>query len=131
MARPERRSRTGTALQPAEPIWSPSPARIAASRLALFMKRVGAADYPSLHRWSVDEPQAFWTAVWRFAAVKARREPDRVVDDLDRMPGARWFPGARLNFAENLLRYGDSREAVVYRGEDGTQNIDDLPRSPA
>ena len=77
------------------------------------MDRVGAADYEGLHRWSVDDPGAFWQAVWQFAGVTAHRSPDRAVDRLDRMPGARWFPGAQLNFAENLLRFRDGREALV------------------
>ena len=85
------------------PIWTPSPERAAASRLNRFMHQVGATDYDRLHRWSVDRPEDFWRAVWHFTGVRADRGPDRVVDHIDRMPGSRWFPGARLNFAHNLL----------------------------
>ena len=101
------------------PIWTPPPERVSASRLKRFMDRVGVTDYESLHRWSVDDPGAFWQAVWRFAGVRAHRCPDRAVDRLDRMPGTRWFPGAQLNFAENLLRYRDGREALVCWTEAG------------
>ena len=103
----------------ASPIWTPSLERAAASRLARFMHRVGAPDYPSLHRWSVARPEEFWAAVWRFVEVRAHREPDRVVDRFERMPGARWFPGSELNFAENLLRYRDGRPALVFWSEGG------------
>ncbi len=85
------------------------------------MNEVGATDYESLHRWSVESPACFWAALWRFAGVRARRRPDRTVDGIERMPGARWFPGAELNFAENLLRYRDRREALVARSEDGSR----------
>ena len=83
------------------------------------MDEVGKADYVSLHRWSVDKPEEFWSALWDFAGVVAQREPDRVVDSLDRMPGARWFPGSELNFAENLLRFDDDRLALVAWAEQG------------
>ena len=83
------------------------------------MRGVGVPDYASLHRWSVACPEEFWAAVWRFVEVRAHREPDRVVDRFDRMPGARWFPGSELNFAENLLRFRDGRQALVCWSEGG------------
>jgi acetoacetyl-CoA synthetase len=70
-------------------------------------------EYTELHQWSIDQPQAFWAAIWDFCGVVASRRYDRVVDDFDRMPGARWFPGARLNYAENLLRFRDDHPALV------------------
>ena len=84
-----------------------------------FMREVGIRDYPALHSWSVDRPEVFWLAAWRFLGVRAHRSPERTVDHLDRMPGAKWFPGAELNFAENLLAIRDSREALVSWTEDG------------
>ena len=84
------------------------------------------ADFPSLYRWSVDRPDAFWPEVWDFCGVVG--EPwDEVVVGLDRMAppdpglGPRWFTGARLNFAENLLRFSDDREALVFWNERGRQ----------
>ncbi|MYG01687.1 MAG: acetoacetate--CoA ligase [Acidobacteriia bacterium] len=101
------------------PIWTPSPERVGASRLKRFMEEVGHSDYASLHGWSVDRPEEFWSALWDFVGVVARREPDQVVEAFDRMPGARWFPGAELNFAENLLRFEDDRPALVAWNEKG------------
>ena len=74
-------------------------------------------DYPELYEWSINEIPDFWAAFWEFAEVKASRGYDRVVDDLGKMPGAKWFEGARLNFAENLLRYRDDRVALIFKGE--------------
>ena len=61
--------------------------------------------FEDLYRWSVEHPDLFWETVWRFCGICATRKPDRTVDDPRKMPRARWFPGAMLNFAENLLRY--------------------------
>jgi acetoacetyl-CoA synthetase len=73
--------------------------------------------YAGLYRWSVDSIPEFWAAVWEFVELKASRKYDKVVDDISRFPGAEWFPGARLNFAENLLRFRDDRPAFIFRGE--------------
>ncbi|MEM9598397.1 MAG: acetoacetate--CoA ligase, partial [Acidobacteriota bacterium] len=107
-----------------EPEWTPSAERVEAANLTRFLRVVAARepsveDYPSLWRWSVENPAAFWREVWEFCGVLAAGGPTETVIDLDRMPGARWFPGARLNFAENLLRHGDDREALVFWNEEG------------
>jgi acetoacetyl-CoA synthetase len=83
------------------------------------MDQVGKSDYASLHRWSVDRPEEFWSALWDLGEIVAHRRPQRIVDSFDRMPGAEWFPGAELNFAENLLRFDDDRRALVAWSEDG------------
>lgn len=71
-----------------------------------------------LWEWSVDESEAFWTAVWDFCEVRAATRGETVLEHGDRMPGARWFPDARLNFARNLLRRRDiDRPAVIAWGE--------------
>lgn len=124
----------------AVPLWEPGPDRVARAHLTAFMRwlrdtsvvpAAGAPDdYPSLYAWSLREPEAFWSAVWRFCGVVAEEraggEPWDVVGiGLDRMAppdserGPRWFPGARLNFAENLLRYRDHRQALVAWTERG------------
>lgn len=109
---------------PAAPLWQPDADAIAETGLAAFMRHVGAkhgvaaTDFAGLHRWSVAEPEAFWEAVWEFCGVIAETRGARTVADRDAMPGARWFPDARLNFAENLLRRRDDGEAIVFRGED-------------
>ena len=105
------------------PLWRPSEQRIAASRLAAFMQLVGQRSgcrldrYEDLHAWSIAQPAAFWSAVWDFVGIVASRPADYVVDDPGRLPGASWFGGARLNFAENLLRHRDDRPAIIYRNE--------------
>jgi acetoacetyl-CoA synthetase len=88
-----------------------------------FMDRVNRrhslslADYDSLHRWSVAAPELFWNEIWDFCDVVGDKG-ERLAVDLDRMPGARFFPDATLNFAENLLRRRDDGEALVFQGED-------------
>ena len=110
-----------------EPLWTPSPERIRDANLTRFRAALeesrGAAfaDYGALHRWSVENREAFWTAIWDFCGVIAETRGGTVLADADRMPGARWFPEARLNFAENLLRRRDSGPAIVFRGEDGAR----------
>jgi len=108
----------------AEPLWRPSPERIAAAEITRFTAFVneawqaGAADYQSLHHWSVQHPEQFWDALWGFAEVIAERKGDVVLEGAERMPGARWFPEAWLNYAENLLRRRDGAIAIEFRGED-------------
>ena len=108
------------------PLWEPPPDRAAATRLAGFLVRVrerepGVDDFASLYRWSVEHPERFWAEVWDALGVVASERGGAVVADLERMPGARWFPEARLNFAENLLRHRGPAEALVFRNEAGRQ----------
>jgi len=104
-------------------LWQPTEQQVGSANMTAFRGFVnehygaGLADYDELYRWSVGERATFWEAVWRFCGVEASKPWDRVLDDGDRMPGARWFPGAHLNFAENLLRFRDDCEAIVFRGE--------------
>ena len=108
----------------AEMLWQPSPERIANANLtrfaALASERHGlnAADYATLHQWSIENRAAFWSALWDYAEIIGERGDGPVLIDGDRMPGAKWFPGARLNFAENLLRRRDDAPAILFRGED-------------
>ncbi|MBI4985002.1 MAG: acetoacetate--CoA ligase [Rhodocyclales bacterium] len=110
----------------ATPLWQPSPERVAAANLTAFMRSVGERwgrrcdDYAGLHRWSIEQPAEFWTSVWEFGAVRGSMG-DRVLVDGERMPGAQWFPEARLNFAANLLRHRDAADALVFWGEDKAQ----------
>ncbi len=106
------------------PLWSPSPERIAATNMAAFMKFVNDrhgtkhADYASLHRWSVDRLEDFWVAVWDYCGVIAETRGETVLADKAKMPGARFFPDAKLNFAENLLRDAPPGDAIIFWGED-------------
>ncbi|MDR3632052.1 MAG: acetoacetate--CoA ligase [Desulfocapsaceae bacterium] len=107
-----------------QPLWKPSEQRIRASNMYRFMQQVNRtwgtdhSDYPSLYRWSVENIALFWAQMWDYAGIKASRGYDQVIDDPAKMPGARWFSGCRLNFAENLLCCRDDRTALIFRGED-------------
>ncbi len=78
--------------------------------------KVPARTYAELYQFSIDRPDAFWRSMWTFAGILGHLG-ERTVVDLDRMPGARFFPGATLNFAENLLRRRDDEIAIVFNGE--------------
>ncbi|MDJ0856792.1 MAG: acetyl-coenzyme A synthetase N-terminal domain-containing protein, partial [Desulfobacterales bacterium] len=105
-------------------LWEPNPAQIEQSNMYRFMQYVNQRHdkafgrYDELYQWSIEAIPEFWAAIWNFMAIRASQPGERVVDDLALMPGARWFEGARLNFAENLLRYRDDRPALVFKGED-------------
>jgi acetoacetyl-CoA synthetase len=106
------------------PHWIPSAARVAAAQLTefhAFARERGApgGSYSSLWQWSVDEPAAFWSSVFDFAGVIAERGPGPVLRNGERMPGATWFEGTRLNFAENLLRGTGAGPAIIARDERG------------
>jgi len=107
-----------------QPLWQPSAEAIAASRMTAFMRAVESQfgvqlpDYAALYDWSIREPERFWSAVWTFCGVIAAHQGDVVIEHGDRMPGARWFPQARLNFAANLLRRDDREPAIIFWGED-------------
>ncbi|KPK13843.1 MAG: acetoacetyl-CoA synthetase [Anaerolineae bacterium SG8_19] len=107
-----------------QPLWEPSPEHIARSNLAAFMRVVRrhwnapVDDYPSLYQWSVAEPEQFWQTIWSFCRTIGERGDGPVLTDGDKMPGAKWFPEARLNYAENLLRRRDRATAIVFWGED-------------
>ncbi|MBI4967275.1 MAG: acetoacetate--CoA ligase [Rhodospirillales bacterium] len=106
-----------------QPLWSPTPSAIAQAALTRFAAlaeqrfSIAAPDYWALHRWSVERPDQFWSLLWDFAQVTGDKGPT-IVENLERMPGARWFPQARLNYAENLLLRKDEGDALVFRGED-------------
>ena len=105
------------------PLWIPSEERKRQANITRFIDRVNRKyglsiqTYPELYRWSVERIADFWATVWDFAEIKSSQPYDLVVDDLTKFPGAKWFVGSRLNFAENLLRYRDDRVAFIFRGE--------------
>jgi acetoacetyl-CoA synthetase len=116
---------------PNGPLWTPPPERIARANLTAFIAAArrewgaDAHDIRSLYDWSVAAPERFWPAVWRFCGVVGTAPWETVGIGLDRMAppdarlGPRWFPGARLNFAENLLRHRDERPALISWSESG------------
>ncbi len=106
------------------PLWQPTAKRIAAANLTDFKDRVrerfaaDVSDYRDLHRWSVENAADFWSLVWDNLGVIAETRGERVVEDPEKLPGAKWFPDARLNFARNLLRRQDDQIAMIFWGED-------------
>ncbi len=109
-----------------EPLWIPSPERVrraALTRFLEFVNRKHGTDfetYDPLYEWSVSSIPEFWAAVWEFTEIASSSPYDAVLED-PKMPGAAWFRGARLNFAENLLRYRDERTALVFVREGGEE----------
>jgi acetoacetyl-CoA synthetase len=110
----------------ATPLWIPSAARQQQPNLACFIAGLNEANglhlsgFRAIHGFSVNEPEKFWRAVWDYAGVKAETRGDRVLADGGLMPGARFFPDARLNYAQNLLVKNDDTDALIFRGEDCT-----------
>ncbi len=108
------------------PLWIPSEQRKRDANITRFMDGVNArrklslASYSDLYQWSVENIADFWAEVWDFAEIKYSKQYDSVVTDLSVFPGTKWFPDARLNFAENLLRYRDDHLAFVFIGETQT-----------
>ncbi|MDH5733762.1 MAG: acetoacetate--CoA ligase [Candidatus Bathyarchaeota archaeon] len=106
-----------------EPLWVPSEERIKQANITRFIKIVNekydleTSSYNELYKWSVENIQDFWASMWEFGEIRASREYDIVVDRLTKFPSAKWFIGARLNFAENLLRYRDDHLAFIFKGE--------------
>jgi acetoacetyl-CoA synthetase len=110
-----------------QPIWSPSAERVAEANITRFVGCVNArrslqlASYGDLYRWSIERPGEFWAELARFADVRASWGDGPAIENGARMPGARFFPTARLNFAENLLRFRDRHPAIVFRNDRGSR----------
>jgi acetoacetyl-CoA synthetase len=110
-----------------DPIWSPTEQAIEHAQITQFARHVvrkyklDLNTYPDFYRWTVDHPEEFWSEVWDWCGVIAAKKGGTVLVDGDKMPGAKWFPEARLNFAENLLRRGDQGDAFVFWDERGPQ----------
>src|SRR5690606_10207320 len=102
----------------------PTEAQIACSNMAAFAASMEVRyqrqfdDYDALHRWSVEHAEEFWTGLWDHCGIVASARSDVVVEHGGTMEQVAWFPGARLNFAENLLRFRGSDDALVFWGED-------------
>ncbi len=106
-----------------KPLWMPSEERIKQANITRFINFVNEkhgleiSSYDELYNWSIRNTQDFWVAMWEFGEIKASRGYDVAVDDLNKFPGAKWFVGARLNFAENLLKHRDDHAAFMFRRE--------------
>jgi acetoacetyl-CoA synthetase len=106
-------------------LWEPSERAIEEAQVTQFARQVirkrklDANSYHEFHDWSVAHPEEFWSEVWDACGVIASRKGATVLVDGDKMPGARWYPEARLNIAENLMRRGDRGDAFVFWDESG------------
>ena len=105
-------------------LWSPSKTWSENSQMFEFMQRINEkfnkqfSHYYDLHQWSIDNIPEFWEEFWKWSEIKHSVAPENIVDDLKKMPGATWFSGAKLNFAENLLQRRDDHTAIIFYGED-------------
>ena len=104
-------------------IWKPTEEQIKKTNMFRFMNFINETykqnfnEYATLYNWSIENISDFWAAFWEFADIVHSKPYDQVIDDVSKMPGAKWFSGAELNFAENLLRYRDDRVALIFKGE--------------
>ncbi len=107
------------------PLWQPSKDRLANSNMQQFMLQVNTKyqlnmnSYADLHLWSVENLATFWDEIWHLADVQAQHKGHHILENSELMPGAKWFPEARLNYAENLLKFRDHKTAIIFCGEDG------------
>src|SRR5210317_166877 len=105
----------------AELLWEPTEEQIKRTNMFRFMNFINETynqkfiEYAPFYAWSVENIPEFWAAFWKFADVIHSKPYDQVVDDVTKMPGANWFSGAQLNFAENLLRYRDDQIALIFK----------------
>ncbi|MFX0002140.1 MAG: acetoacetate--CoA ligase [Candidatus Hodarchaeota archaeon] len=104
-------------------LWEPSKKWIENAEVTRFIEFVNK-EYNqkikggrALYKWSVEKIPDFWDAMWKFAGIISSQQYDKVVEDLNIFPGTKWFPGAKLNFAENLLKYKDDQLAFIFQGE--------------
>ena len=110
-----------------QPLWQPSQSRIEQTNLRRFIQSINAShhlnitDYHQLHQWSVDYSELFWDQIWQQSNVISSHKGNVILQHGDKMPGAKWYPEAKLNFAANLLKFRDSSIALIYCGEDGAR----------
>ena len=107
-----------------QPLWVPTPERVEQTNMHVFMRAMESrwdvtfADFSDFWRWTIEEDEKFWLSLWDSCDVVAETRGEIVVADKHQMPGARWFPDARLSFPENLLRRRDDAVAMIFQGED-------------
>ena len=108
-------------------LWQPSQDRIQSTNMYRFMNLVNEKfdkrfkDYPALWEWSVNNLEDFWATTWAFLDIRASHPYDTAIDDPEKMPGAKFFVNAKLNFAENLLQFRNDLPALIFRGEDSVR----------
>ena len=104
-------------------LWKPSEEQIKNSNMYRFINVINEkyhqnfSEFEPFYKWSIENIADFWETFWEFADIIASKPYEQVIDDVTKMPGARWFSGARLNFAQNLLRFRDDKVALIFKGE--------------
>ncbi len=112
-----------------EVIWTPSEERVQKCNLTRYMQfarkltRRSFTSYEELYSWSVDVPDQFWYSIWEFCSIVSDNQPEILLENRNRMPGANWFPGVKLNFAENLLQHRDMYPALIFHNERGARRM--------
>ena len=112
-----------------EILWQPSSSRIANANITEFVRQVESKtgqslpDFNAVHAWSVAQPNVFWECLWDFCGLPPRSPDERTVENRDHMPGARWFPDSRINFASHLLTRWDNSPAMVFRSENSVRRV--------
>ncbi len=105
-------------------LWKPNKEKANKTQMHEFMMRINEKcghnfqHYYNLHHWTIENPEDFWGEFWSWSGIKHSTPFEKVVDDPNKMPGAKWFPGTRLNYSENLLQRRDDHTAILFRGED-------------
>ena len=109
---------------PDQPLWTPSEKRKSSSNLRRFMNELEGScaiqlrSYADILNFSTENSEAFWSKLWEFCGVKAETRGKRILIDGEKMPGGRFFPDAKLNYTENLLKRNDDTPALIFWGED-------------
>jgi len=110
-----------------QPLWQPDAQKISSTNMLGFAQQLEGAlglvfeSYQQMHQWSVTEPEKFWQQIWQYSDIRASQLADQVLVDADQFPGAKWFSGARLNYAENALRNRSEKIALISRLENGSR----------
>lgn len=109
------------------PLWIPSVTAQQNSNMQIFSEMISGKyslsnnKYETIHRWSIENTALFWEEIWKFTKIVSSKIHTSVVDDAKKMPGAKWFKGTKLNYAENLLKRRDNHKALIFRGENSVQ----------
>ena len=110
-----------------QPLWIPDNERINQANISRFLHMLRSeldpwiVDYHGLYQFSINQPEDFWQAVWEFNDVIGDCGAS-ILEPAEKIQDSRWFPNAKLNFAENLLRYRDDRPAITFRSENGSSS---------
>ena len=110
-------------------LWKPNKKQIENSQMEAFRLQVNSrfdinlANYNELYEWSINHISDFWKAIWGYMAIEHSNDYSKIVDDPNKMPGAKWFPGVQMNYAENLLRIRTEKPAIYFKNENNTTKV--------